>query len=101
MLPNLGLTDLVKQASEGPAMESPAAEESQERAPARPKRQRVLKVRQAADRSETCPFTVWLKPTTWQRAKLAACRKNVSASEIVEGALLSVLPDLVLSERAA
>lgn len=101
MLPSLGLTELVKQAAEPASPQAePIAEESQERA-AKPKKTRAPKARTAKDRSGTLPVTIWLKPSTWQRARLLACRRGVSASEIVEGALLATLPDLVVSERGA
>ncbi len=103
MLPNnLSLVGLVKEAAEAESAppvasgsSAPEAEESQgkkRRAP-RPKPVEV-------NRKEAKPRTVWITDGTWERLRLAACRKGgAKLSVLVEELLLKALPDLVLSER--
>jgi hypothetical protein len=53
------------------------------------------------DRSEALPRTVWLTNTSWERVRLQAIKKGMSASEVVELLLLAGIPDLEVKERAA
>ena len=101
MLPsNLSLVGLVKEAAEAesapPVVPSaPEAEESQGRRKRAPRAKPV-----EVNRKEAKPRTVWITDGTWERLRLAACRKGAKLSVLVEELLLK-LPDLVLSEREA
>lgn len=107
MLPDLGLSGLLKQASEekkpSPAEMAPdfpgtplPAENTQP-----PRKRRSPRPKPVVDRTEASPRTVWLSSATWDRVKILAVKRRMSASEVVELALVSGLPDLVISERAA
>ena len=107
MLPDLGLSGLLKQAKEevkpAPVAMAPETTEASNptEAPQAPRKRRSPRPKPVVDRSEASPRTVWLSPATWDRVKIQAVKKRVSASEIVELALVTGLPDLVISERAA
>jgi hypothetical protein len=107
MLPDLGLSGLLRQAKEegkpAPVATAPEAGEASNstEAPQAPRKRRSPRPKPVVDRSEASPRTVWLSPSTWDRVKILAIKKRVSASEIVELALVAGLPDLVISERAA
>ena len=108
MLPDLGLSGLLKQAKEevktAPVAIAPETLETSsttEATPQAPRKRRSPRPKPVVDRSEASPRTVWLSPATWDRVKIQAVKKRVSASEIVELALVAGLPDLVISERAA
>lgn len=107
MLPDLGLSGLLKQAKEevkaAPVALSPETVEASNspETPQAPRKRRSPRPKPVVDRSEASPRTVWLSPATWDRVKIQAVKKRVSASEIVELALVAGLPDLVISERAA
>lgn len=107
MLPDLGLSGLLKQAKEevkpAPVAIAPETVEASNstEAPQAPRKRRSPRPKPVVDRSEASPRTVWLSPATWDRVKIQAVKKRVTASEIVELALVAGLPDLVISERAA
>lgn len=107
MLPDLGLSGLLRQAKEevkpAPGALAPDTVETSNttEAPQAPRKRRSPRPKAVVDRSEASPRTVWLSPATWDRVKIQAVKKRVSASEIVELALVAGLPDLVISERAA
>lgn len=96
MLPNnLGLVGLIQSAAEAESAPQtpPEAEESQQ------KRKRAPRARPVeVNRRQAKPRTVWVTDATWERLRLAACRKGARLSVLVEELLLK-LPDLVLSER--
>lgn len=107
MLPDFSLSGMLKQAKgrgePGGAEEAqydPVARDLPETAQP-PRKRRSPRPKPVVDRSEASPRTVWLSPATWDRVKLQAVRKRMSASEVVEMALVGALPDLVVQERAA
>lgn len=93
MLPDFNLSGLLRQAKEE---ERPPMENVET-----PRKRRSPKPRPVVDRSEASPRTVWLTNATWERVRLQAIRKGMSASEAVELLLLAGIPDLEVKERAA
>ena len=101
MLPDFSLTTLVKEAAE-PAPPPVAPQDGEPGEAPRKRTPRTPRIKPApVDRSSSVARTVWLSPETWQRVRLAACRKGANMSELVEEILRRELPDLVLSERTA
>jgi hypothetical protein len=93
VLPDLGLSGLLKQAKGEVATPLENVET--------PRKRRTPRVKRVVDRSEALPRTVWLTNTTWERVRLQAIKKGMSASEVVELLLLAGIPDLEVKERAA